>query len=124
MNEALDQAHRIAGRAVGVVGEAGVGKSRLIYEFISSQSCRVLGSCALSYENAASWAPVIDVLHSYFDVDGTQPGEEILSRVSERMRALDSGLEGHIAPILSLLGALPTTTASVSSMRATASSAC
>jgi class 3 adenylate cyclase/tetratricopeptide (TPR) repeat protein len=107
LQEALEQAQSVSGRAVGIVGEAGVGKSRLIYEFISSQSCRVLGSCALSYENAASWAPVIDLLRSYFDVDGGQHGEQILAQVSAKMRALDSQLEGHIAPILSLLGALP-----------------
>ncbi len=107
LHNAFEQAQSVAGRAVGIVGDAGVGKSRLIYEFINAQSCRVLGSCALSYENAASWLPVIDLLRSYFEVDGGQHGEEILIQVSAKMRALDRQLEDHIAPILSLLGALP-----------------
>ncbi len=109
LHSALDEAQRLAGRAVGIVGEAGVGKSRLIYQFISTQPCRVLGSCALSYDNAASWAPVIDLLRSYFDVESHHLGEEILAQVSARMRALDRQLEGDIAPILSLLDALPET---------------
>ena len=107
LQNALDEAQRGPGRAVGIVGEAGVGKSRLIYEFINSQPCQVLGSCALSYDNTASWGPVIDLLRSYFEVDGHHQAEEILAQVSAKMRALDRQLEGDIAPILSLLDALP-----------------
>ena len=107
LHHALEQAQHVSGRAVGIVGEAGVGKSRLLYEFIGSQPCRVLGSCALSYEKGASWAPVIDLLRSYFELDGRQHGDEIVARVAAKMRALDPNLEGDIAPILSLLDALP-----------------
>jgi class 3 adenylate cyclase/tetratricopeptide (TPR) repeat protein len=107
LHHQLEKVRSVSGRAVGIVGEAGVGKSRLIYEFINSQPCRVIGSCALSYENAASWAPVIDLLRSYFEVDTGQQAEQIIDQVAAKMRALDSALEGDIAPILSLLDALP-----------------
>ena len=108
LQQALERARgRNMGARSGIVGEAGVGKSRLTYEFISAQPCPVLGSCALSYENAASWAPVIDLLRSYFDLNGRQTPEEIASIVGAKMRGLDRKLEGDIAPILSLLDALP-----------------
>ncbi len=107
LQHAFEQARHASGRAVGIVGEAGVGKSRLIYELIGSQACRVLGSCALSYEQGASWAPVIDLLRSYFGLDGRQHGDAIAAQVTAKMRALDHKLESDVAPILSLLDALP-----------------
>ena len=50
--------------AVAIVGEAGVGKSRLVYEFIQSQDLhgwRVLEGDALSYGRATSYLAVIDL---------------------------------------------------------------
>jgi predicted ATPase/class 3 adenylate cyclase len=107
LQRSLEPVQRSAGQVVGVVGEAGVGKSRLIYEFIGLQPLRVIGSSALSYENATSWAPVIDLLRSCFELEGREQSQEIAERVSERMQALDRKFEDDIGPILSLLDALP-----------------
>jgi class 3 adenylate cyclase/tetratricopeptide (TPR) repeat protein len=107
MQALLDEVQRGGGRAISVVGEAGVGKSRLLHEFFAAQQWQVLCSGALSYEKTTSWAPVIDLLRSFFEVEDRERGEEIAARVSERMRALDAQLDGDIAPILSLLDALP-----------------
>src|SRR4051794_24240537 len=107
LSRGLEEVLQGGGQAVGIVGEAGVGKSRLLYEFIGAQSCRVLGSCALSYENPSSWALVIDMLRSYFQLDERMPAQEIAEEVTAQMRALDAGFEDDIAPILSLLDALP-----------------
>ena len=50
---------------------------------------------------------MIDLLRSYFELEGVERGEEIAARVSARMRELDRKLEGDIAPMLSLLDVLP-----------------
>ena len=107
MRDLLDQVQCGGGRAVSIVGEAGVGKSRLLYEFFAAQRWQVLCSGALSYEKTTSWAPVTDLLRSYFELEGVQRGEEIAAQVSARMWELDRGLEDDIAPVLSLLDALP-----------------
>ena len=98
------------GQAAALVGEAGVGKSRLVFELISASSAdgwRVLGSSALSYDRAASWGPVIDALRTCFGIDGRETQAEVATRVVDALRALDPQLETDIAPILSLLDALP-----------------
>src|SRR5262249_56056998 len=53
------------GQVVALVGEAGVGKSRLVYEFIHShhiQGWLVLESASVSYGKATPYFPVIDLL--------------------------------------------------------------
>ncbi len=107
LRDLLDQVERGCGRIVSIVGEAGVGKSRLFYEFFAEQRWQVLCSGALSYEKTTSWAPVIDLLRSYFELEFVERGEELAARVSARMSELDRQLEDDIAPILSLLDALP-----------------
>src|SRR5262249_52505922 len=59
------------GQLVAVVGEPGVGKSRLVYEFTHShrtQDWLVLEAGAVSYGKATSYLPVIDLLRAYFKV--------------------------------------------------------
>src|SRR5215467_6359737 len=59
------------GQVVAVVGEAGVGKSRLVYEFTHSDRPRnwmVLEAASVSYGTATSYWPVIDLLKGYFQI--------------------------------------------------------
>ena len=56
------------GQVVALVGEAGVGKSRLVYECVHShhtQGWRVLESASVSYGKATPYFPVIDLLRRY-----------------------------------------------------------
>ncbi len=57
---------------MAVVGEAGVGKSRLVYECIHAhhtQGWRVLESASVSYGKATPYFPVIDLLKRYVHVE-------------------------------------------------------
>jgi AAA ATPase domain len=64
---ALELAREGRGQVVAVVGEPGVGKSRLFYEFTRSHRIRdwlILDSTSVSYGKATSYLPVIDLLAS------------------------------------------------------------
>jgi predicted ATPase len=66
LQRALAQAAAGQGQVVALVGEAGVGKSRLVYEIIHShraQGWRVLESASVSYGKATPYFPVIELLH-------------------------------------------------------------
>ena len=68
LQQALERAGTGHGQVVAVVGEAGVGKSRLVYEFIHShhtQGWLVLESASVSYGKATPYFPVIDLLKRY-----------------------------------------------------------
>jgi hypothetical protein len=65
LHQALEQAGMRHGQVVAMVGEAGVGKSRLVYEFVHShrlKEWRVLESAAVSYGKATPYFPVLDLL--------------------------------------------------------------
>jgi hypothetical protein len=58
------------------VGEPGVGKSRLVYEFTHShrtQEWLILEAGSVSYDKATSYLPVIDLLKAYFKVQDRRP---------------------------------------------------
>src|SRR4029453_17157079 len=66
--QALERAGAGHGQVVAAVGEAGVGKSHLVYEFLHShhtQGWRVLESASVSYGKATPYFPVLDLLRRY-----------------------------------------------------------
>ena len=72
LQQALAQAGAGHGQVVALVGEAGVGKSRLVYEFLHShhtQGWLVLESASVSYGKATPYLPVIDLLKRYCHVE-------------------------------------------------------
>jgi tetratricopeptide (TPR) repeat protein len=105
--QALDRARAGHGQVVGVVGEAGVGKSRLFWEFTRSRrthGCLVLESRSVSYGKATACLPVIDCLKSYFRIEDRDDQRGIRERVTGKVLTLDRGLEPTIAALLSMFG--------------------
>jgi class 3 adenylate cyclase len=73
LQNALAQAGAGHGQVVAVLGEAGVGKSRLVYEFVQShrlQGWLVLESASVSYGKATPYFPIIDLLKRYAHIQG------------------------------------------------------
>ena len=69
LRQALARAGAGQGQVVAGVGEAGVGKSRLLYEFTRSHHTHgwlLLASHSVSYGKATAYLPVIDLLKGYF----------------------------------------------------------
>jgi len=100
------------GQVAAVSSEAGVGKTRLVHEFLRSaktQAWRILEGRAHSYERAASYLPIIELLRAYFDLDALDPVSRVAEKVAAAVRDLDLDPElgDAVAPILSLLDALP-----------------
>ena len=110
LNQALTQVESGHGQLVAVVGEAGVGKSRLVYEFIHSyraQGWRVLESASVSYGKATPYFPVIDLLKRYVHIEDGDETRTIRAKVTGQILTLDETLQETIPALLSLLDALP-----------------
>jgi len=106
LNEAFEKADAGSGQLIGIVGEAGVGKSRLLLEFVNQLSpgeytC-MEGRC-LHYGTSMPYLPVLDILRSYFDITEGDREFIIKQKVVDKLLALDEKLEKDISPIFELL---------------------
>ena len=108
--EQLRRAQQLAGtgygQVVAVVGEAGVGKSRLVYEFTHTHRLPgwlTLESASVSYGKATSYLPVIELLKGYFKIQDRDELREIREKVMGKLLALDRTLEPTLPALLALL---------------------
>ena len=110
LQQALARAETGHGHIVAMVGEAGVGKSRLVYEFVHSHHLtgwRVLESASVSYGKATPYFPVLDLLKRYVHVEESDDLRTIRAKVTGQVLTLDEALQEVIPALLSLLDALP-----------------
>ena len=70
MKHAAEQAKAGHGQIVAAIAEPGVGKSRLLFEFkaTSQSGWMVLEAFSVSHGKASAYLPLLDLLHSYFDI--------------------------------------------------------
>ena len=110
LQQALAQAGAGHGQIVAMVGEAGVGKSRLVYEFVHAHytpGWLVLESASVSYGKATPYFPVIDVLKRYSHVEEHDETRTIRAKVTGQVLTLDPVLQDTVSALLALLDALP-----------------
>ncbi|HEV8717490.1 MAG TPA: AAA family ATPase, partial [Candidatus Binatia bacterium] len=106
MRRALEQAKAGRGQIVRVMGEPGVGKSRLFHEFklISQQGCLVLETFSVSHGKASPYLPLIDLLRNYFHIALQDDERQRREKVMGKVLALDRSLEDALPYLLALLG--------------------
>ena len=94
------------GQIVALVGEPGVGKSRLVWEFSHShrtQGWLVLESGSVSYGKATAYLPVIDLLKSYCGIEARDDARRIREKLTGKLLTLDRALEPTLPAFLALL---------------------
>ena len=96
------------GQVLALVGEPGVGKSRLVWEITHSPAALgwlVLETGAASYATSTPYFPMIELLRTYFQIDGADDGRRIREKVAARIAALDDALLPMLPALLALLDA-------------------
>jgi predicted ATPase/class 3 adenylate cyclase len=110
LRQVLEHARAGHGQVVALVGEAGVGKSRLVHEYIhahQTQGWRVLESAAVSYGKATPYFPVLELLRHYGHVEENDEPRIIRAKITGQVLTLDEALQDTIPALLALLEALP-----------------
>ena len=103
---ALERSAGGQGQVVAVVGEPGVGKSRVVWEITHSERVRgwtILVGGAVSYGKATPYLPITNLLRAYFRVEARGQSRTVRDRIAERLRALGRSSEGALPALLSLL---------------------
>jgi class 3 adenylate cyclase/tetratricopeptide (TPR) repeat protein/ribosomal protein L40E len=106
LKHAAEQAKQGHGQIVAVMAEAGIGKSRLFFEFkaTSQAGWMALETFSVSHGKASAYLPVIDLLRNYFDITGVDDERKRREKVTGRVLALDRSLEDILPYLFSLLG--------------------
>jgi len=106
LRQALGRAAGGHGQVLGIVGEPGVGKSRLVWEATHSHRVhgwQVLQAGSASYGKATSYLPVIDLLKSYFAIEDPDSPRAVREKVTGKLLTLDRALEDSLPALFSLL---------------------
>ena len=106
MQQALAHAKEGHGQIVGVMGEPGLGKSRLFYEFkrTSQAGCLVLEAFAVSHGKGSPYLPLIELLKEYFQIGPSDEERQRRQKVIGQVLELDRSLEDILPYLFSLLG--------------------
>jgi class 3 adenylate cyclase/tetratricopeptide (TPR) repeat protein len=94
------------GQAFSIIAEAGIGKSRLLYEFrkaIVNENANFLEGKCLSYSRAVAYHPVIDILKSNFDIVENDRDTEIKMKVKKGLEILGVDETSTLPYLLELL---------------------
>src|SRR5262245_35989136 len=104
--QALEQAGAGHGQVVAVIGEPGVGKTRLFHEFTHAsrtQGWLLLASSSTSYGKATPYLPIIDLLKAYFQLEDRDDGRRMREKLTGRLLTLDAALGPTLSAFLALL---------------------
>jgi class 3 adenylate cyclase/tetratricopeptide (TPR) repeat protein len=110
LRRALKRAQSGRGRVVAIVGEPGVGKTRLLFEFTRTnraQNALILESHAVPYGKSTPYLPIVDLLKHYFQIEDREGAQSIRERVTAKLLTSDERIRAGIPALLALLEALP-----------------
>jgi predicted ATPase len=94
------------GQAFSIMAEAGVGKSRFLYEFrkaVANEDVTFLEGKCLSYSRGVAYHPVIDILKANFEVSGSDSDAAKREKVVEGLKVLGVDEASTLPYILELL---------------------
>ena len=105
LREALARTRAGEGRLVALVGEAGVGKSRIIREFVEGPwiaDALVLEGRPVAHRKTTSWLPIVDALGRYFRIEARDDGRVMREKITGKILSLDRALDSTLPALLAL----------------------
>ena len=102
LEAALARSREVGGQVVGVVGEAGVGKSRLCYEFV--ERCRARGLSvfegrAEAHGRNVPFLPMLHIFRAYFGIGELDNDRAVREKIAGRLLLTDEGFR-EVLPLL------------------------
>ena len=106
MRRALELAREGHGQVVEMIGEAGVGKSRLFFEFkaIARSGCLLLEALSVSHGKASAYLPVSELLRNYFRINPEDNARQRREQIIGKVVGLDRSLEDTLPFVFALMG--------------------
>lgn len=107
LESALEEVSAGGRRVVGIVADAGSGKSRLCYEFIErckARGVRVLEGHCLAHGTMIPYLPVLELLRDFFEVKDGDSDRAAREKIAGRILLLDEDLKESLPLLFDFLG--------------------
>jgi class 3 adenylate cyclase/predicted ATPase len=110
MDRLVELLQRVAGgsgQVVTIVGEPGIGKSRLVHELVCSSAvdgCTVLEVGTRSHETSATYLPIAGLLRAWFAIGERDSRSQAAEKVRAGVSSIDPAFEPLLPPLFALLG--------------------
>jgi len=107
LDDALEQTAAGNGQVVGVVAEAGTGKSRLCFEFLErcrAKGMRVFEGRAVAHGRNIPFLPILEVFRSFFGIDGEDDAAGARVKIAGHMVVLDQKFAEALPLVYEFLG--------------------
>ena len=104
--DGLERSKAGRGQAVSIIADAGVGKSRLLYEFrkaVASEDLTFLEGKCLSYSRGVIYHPIIDILKANFDIRDDDKDLQIRDKIKKGLEILRADEDSTLPYLLELL---------------------
>jgi predicted ATPase/class 3 adenylate cyclase len=106
LERALEHAFAGEGQVIGIIGEAGVGKSRLCHEFSERQRAKgtpVYHVAAQAHAKSIPLVPVLQFLRNYFEITEQDSDRAARERIAGKLVLLDKSFEDDLPLIFDFL---------------------
>jgi adenylate cyclase len=107
LEAALVRARGGDGQVVGVVAEAGTGKSRLCFEFLERcrrRGLRVVEGHAVAHGKNIPFLPVLEVIRAYYGIKAEDDDRTAREKIAGRMLLLDDSYRDALPLLFDFLG--------------------
>lgn len=107
LDEALSRAQRGHGQVIGIVGEPGLGKSRLCLEFVAQcrrQGLPVYEAHCPAHGKNIPYLPILDLFRNYFGIKADDTAAQARDHIAHTLRSLDPGLAETLPVLYEFMG--------------------
>jgi class 3 adenylate cyclase/tetratricopeptide (TPR) repeat protein len=104
---ALEQAQAGNGQVVGIVAEAGTGKSRLCFEFLErcrARGMNVLTGSAAAHGKSLPYLPMLEVFRGYYGISETDSAQAVREKIAGRLLLTDESLRELLPVVFEFFG--------------------
>ena len=94
------------GQAISIISEAGIGKSRLLYEFrkaVTNEDVIFLEGRCLSYSRNVAYHPIVDILKANFEIQDNDTDQQIRQKVTSFLKIIQVDEPSTLPYLLELL---------------------
>jgi len=107
LDDAMAQSAAGNGQVLGIMAEAGTGKSRLCFEFLErcrAKGMRVFEGRALAHGRNIPFLPILDVFRAYFGITAEDNDAAARVKIAGHMMVLDQAFAGALPLVYDFLG--------------------